>query len=76
MNHRTRNDSAFLSWIADRLVNHYGESPNVDFVLRLRELAKKAEPPPPPPTCAIVGDDLYVFDEQARQFRRVDDVVK
>lgn len=28
--------STFLEWIADRMVNVYGESPNVDFVLRLR----------------------------------------
>jgi hypothetical protein len=29
----------FLAWIADRLVNVYGESPNVDFVLSLRARA-------------------------------------
>ncbi len=29
----------FLSWIADRLVNVYKESPNVDFVHRLRKIA-------------------------------------
>lgn len=29
----------FLDWIASRLVNHYGESPNVDFVLSLRDRA-------------------------------------
>jgi hypothetical protein len=29
----------FLDWLADRLVHVYGESPNVDFVLKLRELA-------------------------------------
>lgn len=28
-----------LHWIADRLVHVHGESPNVDFVLRLREIA-------------------------------------
>lgn len=31
----------FLEWIADRLVNVHGESPNVDFVLSLRERAKR-----------------------------------
>lgn len=30
---------AFLRWIADRLVNVYGESANVDFVLSLRDRA-------------------------------------
>lgn len=32
-------DLEFLNWIADRLVNVYGESPNVDFVHKLREIA-------------------------------------
>lgn len=33
-------DSEFLDWLADRLVNVYGESENVDFVRRLRGLAR------------------------------------
>lgn len=36
-------DKDFLLWIADRLVEVYGESPNVDFVLHLREVAEKQE---------------------------------
>lgn len=32
----------FLDWIADRLVHVYGESPNVDFVLSLRERSAAA----------------------------------
>jgi len=36
-------DGRHLNWIADRLVNVYGESENVDFVLRLREIANKLE---------------------------------
>ncbi len=36
-------DAAFLKWMADRLVGVYGESPNVDFVQRLREIALKVE---------------------------------
>jgi hypothetical protein len=32
-------DAQFLKWVADRFVNVYNESPNVDFVLRLHELA-------------------------------------
>ncbi len=34
-----RKDARFLKWVADRLVNVYGESENVDFVLKLRLLA-------------------------------------
>ena len=33
-------DSEFLEWVAARFVNVLDESPNVDFVLRLRKLAK------------------------------------
>ena len=29
------NDKDYLYWLADRLVNVYGESPNVDFVRKL-----------------------------------------
>lgn len=32
-------DSEFLNWLADRLVNVYGESENVDFVQKLRKVA-------------------------------------
>jgi hypothetical protein len=31
-------DKEFLTWIAARLINVYNESPNVDFVLRLKEI--------------------------------------
>ena len=34
-------DDEFLNWIADRIVNVYGESEYVDFVLKLREIAKR-----------------------------------
>lgn len=34
------NDKEFLNWLADRLVHVYGESPNVDFVHKLRAIAK------------------------------------
>ena len=33
------NDKEFLNWVADRLVHVYGESENVDFVLKLRQIA-------------------------------------
>lgn len=34
------NTPDFLDWIAARLVNVYGENPNVDFVLSLKERAE------------------------------------
>jgi hypothetical protein len=34
------NTPDFLDFVADRLVNVYGESPNVDFVLSLRSRAQ------------------------------------
>lgn len=34
------NTPDFLNWVADRLVSVHGESPNVDFVLSLRERAE------------------------------------
>ena len=37
---QTLNTPDFLDWLSDRLVNVYGESENVDFVLSLRERAK------------------------------------
>lgn len=36
-------DKEFLTWIRDRIVNVYGENPNVDFILRLNEIIKKTE---------------------------------
>lgn len=33
------NDKDFLGWIADRLIHMYGESPNTDFIIRLRKMA-------------------------------------
>jgi hypothetical protein len=35
-------ESAFLHWIADRLVHVHGETENVDYVLRLRQFADRA----------------------------------
>lgn len=37
----TMNDSQFLYWLRDRLINVYGEDPHVDFVQKLNELARK-----------------------------------
>lgn len=39
-NHKM-NDSQFLYWLRDRLINVYGEDPHVDFVKKLNELARK-----------------------------------
>lgn len=36
-------DAGFLMWMADRIVHVYGESPNVDFVLKLREIADRLD---------------------------------
>ena len=36
------NDKDFLNWICDRFVMVYGESENVDFMIRLRWIAGKA----------------------------------
>jgi hypothetical protein len=34
-------DYKFLEWMADRLVAVYGESPNTDFVQKLRRIADR-----------------------------------
>jgi len=34
-------DICFLTWLSSRIVNIYGESENVDFVLRLREITER-----------------------------------
>lgn len=36
-------DSEFLTWIRDRLIFVYGESSDVDFVLRLGEIIAKLD---------------------------------
>lgn len=33
-------DSAFLHWVADRLVRFHGDHPRADFVLKLRSIAE------------------------------------
>ena len=33
-------DSEHLQWLHDRIVNIYGESENVDFLIRFREIIK------------------------------------
>ncbi len=35
---KLKTDREFLHWVADRLVLIHGESPNVDFVLKLRKM--------------------------------------
>jgi hypothetical protein len=34
----TDTDKDFLKWLCDRLINVYDESPNVDFVIKLRNI--------------------------------------
>lgn len=33
-----RKNSEHLQWIHDRIVHQYGESPNVDFLIKLRNI--------------------------------------
>jgi hypothetical protein len=40
-----KRDAEFLQWVADRIVYVYGESPNIDYVLRLREIANRFDEP-------------------------------
>ena len=62
------NDSQFLLWISDRLVNVYGENENTDFVLKLRELAdKNSEPAKPKPlTDAVLEKAKQILAEKQR----------
>lgn len=34
-------DADFIDWIADRMINVYGENEYYDFVIRLRQIAKE-----------------------------------
>jgi hypothetical protein len=36
-------DKQFLLWLRDRLVNRYGESPDVDFIIRLQAIAYRSD---------------------------------
>lgn len=36
-------DSKHLQWLHDRIINVYGESKNVDFLIRFRKIIKKVE---------------------------------
>ena len=38
-------DKEFLNWLVDRLVHVYGESPNVDFVHKLKAIAETEQEP-------------------------------
>lgn len=35
-----KDDAALLDWVADRLLNRYGESPNTDYIQALRRIAR------------------------------------
>lgn len=66
-------DSRFLTWIADRLVHIYSESPNVDFVLKLRSIAKNMDKTNPQPDKAVVSRDVLgqIYDGLAAITRKV-----
>jgi hypothetical protein len=36
-------DKQFLNWLIERLIYVYNESPNVDFIHRLRKIAENAD---------------------------------
>ena len=38
-----KEDSVFLQWIRDRIVNRYGESELTDFVVRLDKIIEKTK---------------------------------
>lgn len=63
------NNSQFLLWLSDSIVNIYGESENIDFVLKLRELASEQSEPPKVPLTnkqELIRDLLsrYLIDMQ------------
>lgn len=63
------NNSQFLLWLSDRIVNVYGESENIDFVLKLRELASEQPESPKAPLTTkqeLIRDLLsrYLIDMQ------------
>ena len=37
-------DKEFLNWLADRLIHVYGESEFTDFVIKLKAIARNADP--------------------------------
>jgi septal ring factor EnvC (AmiA/AmiB activator) len=57
----------FLNWIADRLVYVYKESENVDFVLRLRELANEIQKLEI--KSKAQSDDLKAYQSQIKQLQ-------
>ncbi len=71
-------DRAFLEWLADRLTVIYGESPNVDFVLKLRSIARATEfdretPNTVPPDDLDIHDPIIrkMIDGMKRAFHRI-----
>lgn len=47
-------DRAFLEWLAQRLVNVYGESPDVDYVTKLQSIAEATDPDKVTPNIARI----------------------
>lgn len=59
-------DQPFLDWVADRLVHVYHESPNVDFVLKLRKMATRARG-----WRILHGNEVYLCDDHAHFLHKV-----
>ncbi len=57
----------FLNWIADRFVNVYGESGNVDFVIALRRRADEIE--------SLRAENAKLKEDLANRTRQLSEVV-
>ena len=55
-------DKEFLEWLIDRLVHVYGESPNVDFIHRLRSMTNTIHPEVA--VWAIQWDGIPIIDSE------------
>lgn len=60
------NDKDFLTWIHARLEKTYQENPNVDYMLRLSEMAERASPSATPD----VEPTAQVIDAAANRLRQ------
>lgn len=58
-------DREFLTWLSERLVHVYDESPNVDFVHRLRRIADRQTD-----TSARVSPEMVRLSAEAMANRR------
>lgn len=49
-------DATFLNWLANRLVNHYGENEGTDFVRRTKQIADRLKVAENKPHIELVWD--------------------